>query len=97
MIPDPYYDMGSARNVIIREDDFIFWNQLLNGLAVNDVHTRKRVAVVGKPGIGKSTTAAFAIRRLIKQGMTVVYLLSHEGCRWLLHSIYPGGRRTGRY
>jgi hypothetical protein len=72
-VPDPY--TGSARNVIIRQDDYIFWNQLLEGLAVEDVNTPKRVAAVGTPGIGKSTTSSFAIRLLLQQGKTVVYLL----------------------
>ena len=71
-VPDPY--TGSARNVIIRHDDFIFWKQLLEGLAVEGVNTPKRVAAVGTPGVGKSTTASFAIRLLLQQGKTVVYL-----------------------
>jgi len=38
------------------------------------VNTPKRVAAIGTPGIGKSTTASFAIRLLLQQGKTVVYL-----------------------
>ena len=70
-VPDPY--TGSARNVIIREEDFAFWNQLLQGLAVGG-NTKRRAAAVGTPGIGKSTTASFAIRLLLQQEKTVVYL-----------------------
>lgn len=72
-VPDPY--TVSSRNVIIREDDFVFWNRLIEELAVDDVNRRKRVAAVGTPGIGKSTTACFAIRLLLQKGKTVVYIL----------------------
>lgn len=74
-VPDPY--TGLARNVIIRETDHAFWNHLLDGLAIEKETTtliRKRVAVVGTPGIGKSTTAAYAIRQLLIQKKIVVYL-----------------------
>jgi hypothetical protein len=69
-VPDPF--SGVARNVIIRGPDLAFWNQLLSGLAAPN--GRKRVTAVGTPGIGKSTTASFAIRLLLQQRKTVVYI-----------------------
>ena len=71
-VPDPY--SGTLRDVIVREDDYVFWNQLLDGLASEDVAQQKRVAAVGAPGVGKSTTKSFAIRLLLQQRKTVVYL-----------------------
>jgi len=69
-VPDPY--SGVSRNIIIRESDHHFWTLLLEQL--EQVNGRKRVAAVGTPGVGKSTTAAYAIRCLLQAGKTVVYL-----------------------
>ena len=40
---------------------------------------RKRVAVIGSSGIGKSTTALFLIRRLLQRRKTVVYKIKGAG------------------
>jgi hypothetical protein len=69
-VPDPF--SGIARNVIIRGSDLAFWNELLGGLSAPNGF--KRVTAVGTPGIGKSTTASFAIRLLLEQRKTVVYI-----------------------
>ena len=74
-VSDPH--TGFAQNVIIREADHAFWNHLLDGLAIEKETTslvQKRVAAVGTPGIGKSTTADYAIRQLLVWKKTVVYL-----------------------
>jgi hypothetical protein len=70
-VPSHYLGTSTARNIVVREDDSAFWNAILGELAQED--TSNRVAVVGSPGIGKSTTVAFAIRLLLKQKKTVVY------------------------
>lgn len=76
-VPDPY--TGNIHNVVIREDDFVFWTQLLDELGEADnFKRRKRVVAIGTPGIGKSTTALFAIRLLLQKGKTVVYILRTE-------------------
>lgn len=67
----PNYYAASARNIVIRQSDCTFWTVILNELAQEK--TSNRVAVVGSPGIGKSTTVAFAIRLLLQQGKTIVY------------------------
>jgi ABC-type glutathione transport system ATPase component len=70
-VPDPY--TAFAQNVVIRQDDYTFWHCALHELAVA-VNAPTRMAVVGTPGIGKSTTASLAIRLVLLQGKTVVYL-----------------------
>mmetsp|Transcript_11453 Transcript_11453/g.16314 ORF Transcript_11453/g.16314 Transcript_11453/m.16314 type:complete len:263 (+) Transcript_11453:1872-2660(+) len=68
-VPDPY--TGETRNIVVRDADNGFWNALLN--EAEQENTSTRFAVVGSPGIGKSTTVAFAIRLLLLQEKTVVY------------------------
>jgi polynucleotide 5'-kinase involved in rRNA processing len=70
---EPVYGSGTLRITPLISLCFD-WNQLLKRLAVEDVNTPKRVAAVGTPGIGKSTTASFAVRLLLQRGKTVVYL-----------------------
>mmetsp|Transcript_8817 Transcript_8817/g.14646 ORF Transcript_8817/g.14646 Transcript_8817/m.14646 type:complete len:84 (-) Transcript_8817:347-598(-) len=41
---------------------------------LEDPEQRDRVAVVGTPGIGKSTTSVYLIKRLLALEKTVVYL-----------------------
>ena len=67
----PYHYAANARNIVIRKNDYTFWTEILGELAQEE--TSNRVAVVGSPGIGKSTTVAFAIRLLLRQGKTIVY------------------------
>ena len=69
-LPDPYTDHTS--NVVIRDDDLKFWSDTIATL--ENPKKRNRVAVVGTPGIGKTTTSFFAIRLLLRMGKTVVYL-----------------------
>jgi len=68
-VPDSY--TGKTRNIVVRDADNGFWNALLN--EAEQENTSTRFAVVGSPGIGKSTTVAFAIRLLLLQEKTVVY------------------------
>eukprot|EP00978_Attheya_sp_CCMP212_P004726 scaffold10364_cov61-Attheya_sp.AAC.2 len=70
-VPDHY--SATARNIIIREDDHTFWNKIIADLAKEGPFASKRVVVVGSPGIGKSTTAAYAIRLLWQKEKTIVY------------------------
>ena len=69
-VPDPY--TGRTSNVVVRNADNAFWTNCIAEL--NDPEKRDRVAVVGTPGIGKSTTAFFLVKLLLQQGKTVVYL-----------------------
>lgn len=69
-LPDPYTDHTS--DVVIRDDDLNFWSDIIATL--ENPKKRNRAAVVGTPGIGKTTTSVFAIRLLLKAGKTVVYL-----------------------
>ena len=68
--PTPY-KQGSNRNIVVRTVDHEFWTHLLFSRLSQ---RRKRVVAVGTPAIGKTTTAAYAIRCLLEQGKTVVYL-----------------------
>ena len=56
-VPDPY--TGKTRHIVVPDADNGFWNALLN--EAEQENTSTRFAVVGSPGIGKSTTVAFAI------------------------------------
>lgn len=67
----PHHYTEISGNVIIRQVDFSFWSVVLQELA--EEGSSKRVVAVGSPGIGKSTTTAFAIRLLLQKGKTVVY------------------------
>ena len=60
--PDPY--TGRTSNVVIRNADNAFWTNCIAEL--NDPEKRDRVAVVGTPGIGKSTTAFFLVMLLFQ-------------------------------
>jgi hypothetical protein len=74
-VPDPY--TASAQNVVIRQEDYTFWHTTLQELAVDNTNVppkRIRMTVVGTPGIGKSTTVSLAIRIVLSQRKTVVYL-----------------------
>ena len=54
-LPDPYSDHTS--DVVIRDDDLNFWSDTIATL--ENPKKRNRVAVVGTPGIGKTTTFFF--------------------------------------
>lgn len=73
-VPDPY--TASAQNVVIRQEDYTFWHAALQELRVDNTNALKptRITVVGTPGIGKSTTVSLAIRLVLLQRETVVYL-----------------------
>ena len=66
----PDFHSGVTWNIVIQEDDYIFWTTVLEEMLGEDTSTS--VAVVGTPGIGKSTTVAFAIRLLWEKNKTVV-------------------------
>jgi hypothetical protein len=70
-VPDHY--LGIAENIIVREDDHTFWTKIIADLAEEGTAVSKRVVAVGSPGIGKSTTAAYATRLLLQKEKTVVY------------------------
>ena len=63
-------------DVVIRDDDHQFWEACIGEL--EDPKKRNRVAVVGTPGIGKTTTSYFAMRMLLKMRKKVVYLYRTE-------------------
>ena len=70
-VPDPY--TGKEQNVIIRHEDHSFWQTAIRELEQeHDAPTR--MVVVGTPGIGKSTTALYAIRLLLLRKRRVVYV-----------------------
>lgn len=69
-VPNPY--SGKVTNVVIRIADNEFWTNCITEL--NDPNKRDRVAVVGTPGIGKSTTAFYLIKLLLERRDTVVYV-----------------------
>lgn len=87
-VPHPVIE-DVALDMVIREADRAFWQACLTELEDTDPEKiRKRVAVIGSPGIGKSTTALFFIRTLLQIKKTVVYKMKDFGC-YVIFS--PGG------
>ena len=73
-VPNPY--TSKHQNIIVRNDDDVFWSNCI--LELDGGITRRRMAVIGTPGIGKSTSISHLIRLLLTQNKTVVYLLRSE-------------------
>ena len=82
--------------MIIRTADFNVWNRLLDTL--KESNGKKRVtAAVGTPGVGKSTTASFAIRSILKEEKTVVYLQRTMDQSGYYIQISPSEHQEGRF
>jgi hypothetical protein len=62
--------------IVVRKMTNAFWDACLK--MVNTPKRRYRVAAIGTPGIGKTTTTPLLIRKLLKKDSTVVYLLRTE-------------------
>ena len=67
-------ETGETRDIILRNITEPFWQACIN--VVNT--PRLRVAAVGTPGIGKTTSTPWLIRMLLEQKQTVVYLIRTE-------------------
>ena len=62
-------------DVVIRRNTRAFWQSCLDVVDAEE-DKRKRVCVIGTPGIGKTTTTAYLIKMLMeKKNTTVVYCL----------------------
>ena len=68
---------GKALDVVLRFNTIPFWQRCLD--VGNTPGMRYRVAAIGSPGIGKTTTTPILIRMLLEQGKTVVYLIQTVG------------------
>ncbi len=66
-------EIGKTREIILRNITEPFWQKCID--VVNTPNERIRVAAVGTPGIGKTSSTPWLIRMLLKQSKTVVYLL----------------------
>jgi hypothetical protein len=74
-------ESGRKRTIVVRTITKDFWNECIK---VVDTDTAfYRVAAIGTPGIGKTTSTAILIRMLLERKKTVVYLIrSKEKKRW---------------
>ena len=78
-------------DIIIREADWNFWKACIAELEDPDPQKiRKRVAVIGSPGVGKSTTALFLIRRLLEMTKTVVYRMKGTAGNYVIFNPHNG-------
>ncbi len=66
-------ETGRTRSKILRNITIPFWQACID--TVNTPGCRIRVAAVGTPGVGKTSTTPWLIRMLLEQGQTVVYLI----------------------
>lgn len=83
-VPQPWTQLSNAhQTVFLSQQHKNFWNA---ALAECD---RRRVCVVGSPGVGKSTTTAYAIRLLLQRRRTVVYNYRTEKNRFFYLIFIP--------
>lgn len=67
-VPQPWTQLENAnQTVFLSEQHKAFWHRVLTQCE------KSRVCAVGSPGVGKSTTTAYAIRLLLQKKKTVVY------------------------
>jgi hypothetical protein len=66
-------ETGETRDIVIRNITKPFWNECIN--KVEQPEMRCRVAAIGTPGIGKTTSTPVLIRMLLEMNKTVVYLV----------------------
>ena len=65
-------------DIVVRNQDLQYWDSCVAELE-DSSETRRRMVSIGSPGIGKSTTALFLIRKLLQMGKSVVYRIKGEG------------------
>ena len=88
-IPHPVFTKNVV-DIAIRHQDLTFWESCVAELE-NPSETRNRMVSIGSPGIGKSTTALFLIRKLLYMGLTVVFMMKGEG---LIVQFKPNGDKV---
>jgi hypothetical protein len=90
-------ESGESKDIVVRKCTLPFWEECIK--VVNTTKKRYRVAAIGTPGTGKTTSTPILIRMLLQRGMTVVYLVQTEKeSRWYYKFIPDGitGRITIR-
>jgi hypothetical protein len=81
---------GQTRPMIVRKIIDELWDACIK--LVDTPGMRYRVAVVGTPGIGKTLSTAILIRKLLRQGKTVVYLChSADKSQWYYEFVPRNG------
>ena len=77
----PELETGRKGSIIVRSVTELFWTACIN--KVDTPNSCFRVAAVGTPGIGKTTTTPILIRMLLERKKTVVYLIRTQNKeRW---------------
>jgi hypothetical protein len=90
-VPHPVFT-STLVDIVIRHQDHNFWDVCISELE-DPVETRRRLVSIGSPGIGKSITALFLIRKLLLMEKIVVYRMKDEGL--ILHFILNRDEKTG--
>jgi hypothetical protein len=83
------FEIDQKFPMIIRNITDAFWDACIE---VGDVPgVSFRVAVIGTPGIGKTTSTPLLIRKLLKKGKTVVYHVRTENRNKWIYEFVPEG------
>jgi hypothetical protein len=81
-------ETGASGPLVLSTITNDFWDACIRRLNMS-----YRVAAVGSPGLGKTASTPVLIRKLLKQGNTVVYLIrSIDKENWFYEFIPEGGR-----
>jgi hypothetical protein len=80
-------------NIVIRKMTDAFWDKCIE--LVDTPGERYRVAAIGRPGIGKTTSTTLLIRKLLSTDNTVVYLVrTKEKTGWFYEFVSKGEKYT---
>jgi hypothetical protein len=81
-----------SKDIVVRNCTIPFWEECLK--VVNTPNRRDRVAAIGTPGTGKTTSTPILIRMLLEKNETVVYLVRTEDKSGWYYKFVPDG--TGK-
>jgi hypothetical protein len=85
----PSLETGWKSPLIVRSITGAFWDACV---AINDSPDKScRVTAIGTPGIGKTTSTPLLIRKLLKEGKTVVYHVRNEEKDGWIYEFVPKG------
>jgi hypothetical protein len=85
-------ESGESGDIVVRQCTIPFWEECIK--VVNTPNMRYRVAAIGMPGTGKTTSTPILIRMLLERNMTVVYLVQSEKDDGWYYKFVPDG--TGK-
>jgi hypothetical protein len=69
-------ESGESKDIVVRNCTIPFWEECIK--VVNTPNRRDRVAAIGTPGTGKTTSTPILIRMLLERNETALYLVRSE-------------------